>query len=121
RVRKRKAIIVFGDQRDRSQIAELETGILVGNDVDRLEMRAKKKRIAVGRARDHIARGGNAARSGIVHEKDALAYRFAELVGDKPRRNVGRTADAKADDEPDGPLRVVAGKDRGRPQSGNQG
>src|SRR5262249_31477601 len=66
RVRQREPVVIFGNQGDRRQIAELEAWIFVGGEVDRLEMCAQQKRVAVGRTRDHVTRGDNATRGRLI-------------------------------------------------------
>ena len=65
-------------------------------------MRAEQKVVAVRRLRQHVARRQHAGGAGLVLDDEALAEQRAELVGDVPRRNVGRAAGAEADDEADG-------------------
>src|SRR6516165_6720635 len=120
RIRQRKSVIIFGDKGDGRQIAELETGIFVGGEVDRLEMCAQKKRVAVGGPGDHVTRGDNAARGRLVLDKDTLAERLAELVGDEPRWNIGRPANSETDHEPDRPVGVIAAAAYTRRQAYNQ-
>ena len=64
--------------------------------------------VAVGRTRDHVTRGDNAARGRLILDKDALAERLAKLVGDKPGRNIGRPANPEADHKPDRPIGIAA-------------
>ena len=71
-------------------------------------MCTQKERVAIGRPRDHVTRGDYAARGRLILDKDALAERLAELVGDEPRRDIGRPTNAEADHQPDRPIRIAA-------------
>ena len=102
-----EAVVVFRDQRDRREVGELEARVLVERGVDRFEMRAEQQVVAVGRLRQHVARRQHAGGAGLVLDDEALAEQRAELVGDVPRRNVGRAAGAEADHEPHGAVRIV--------------
>jgi hypothetical protein len=77
-------------------------------------MRAEQKVVAVGRLRQHVARRQHAGGAGLVLDDDALAEQRAELVGDVPRRNVGRAAGAEADHEAHRAGRIVVLRQRGR-------
>ena len=106
RVRQRQPIIIFGDQRNRREIGELETDIAIHRDIDRIEMRAEQQRIAVRGLGEEVARRHDPGRRRLVFDNDRLAERVAQLVGDKARRNIGRPAGAEADQKPDGPFRI---------------
>src|SRR5438309_542761 len=75
----RKPVIVFGNQRDRGEIVELELGVLIDRRIDRLEMRAQQQVVAVPRLREHIARCDHAGGRRFVFDHHALAERLAEL------------------------------------------
>jgi hypothetical protein len=102
RVRKRNSVIVFRNQRNRREIAQLEAGVLVEDGVDRLEVRAEQEVVAVGRLRQYVACCEHSRRTGLVFDDEALAEQRAELVGDETRRDIGRAAGAETDDEPHG-------------------
>ena len=109
RVGQREPVVVFGDQRDRGDVAQLEAGILVDRGVDRLEMGAEQQGVAVARLRQHVPGRDHAGRRRLVLHHHALAERVAELVGDEACRNIGRPAGAEADHQPDRPRRIGVG------------
>jgi hypothetical protein len=102
-VGERQAVIVFGDERDRGEIAQLELYILVDGGVDRLEMRAEQQVVAVARLRQHVPGRDHSGRRRLVLHHHALAERIAQLVGHEACRDVGRPAGAEADHQPDRP------------------
>ena len=117
----REPVIVFGDQRDRSDITELELRFPEERGVDRLEMSAQQQRVTVARLRQRIPGRDHAGCGRLVFHDHALAQHLAQLIGHEARRNIGRAAGAEAHDQPDrtnrvgllGPRRAQA---RGREQ-----
>lgn len=121
RVRERKAIIVFRNQRDRCDLVELERHVPVDGGVDGFEVGAKEEGVAVARLRENIAGRDHSSGGRLVLDHDTCPERLPEPVGNEARWDVGRSAGTEAHHQPDRPCRIVVGGWRdagGRHQSG---
>ena len=73
--------------------------LLKSGDADRGAVGEERQRIAIGRARDHGARRGDAAGARHVLDDEILAELLAELFGDQPRGDIGDAAGAERNDD----------------------
>ena len=105
----RHQVVIFRHQRDRCNVGELVGHVFVQQRVDRVEIGAKRQAVTVRRLRQHVVERDHAAGAGLVLDIDFLTELRAEAIGDKTRRNVGRSAGKKADDEFDRAGRIGLG------------
>ena len=99
-------IVVFRDQGDRREIAELVLGVSIDHRVDRLEMRAQQQIVAVPGLAEHIAGREHASGRSLVLDDHALSQQGAQLIGDVAGRDVGRPTGGETDDQSYRPGRI---------------